>query len=218
MGDATKSRAGREDSYDIETSVMSPLTRSIAVRCHYLALAWVVGSVGAAALAQSPPKPRLAAPYVATPESVLHEMLVLAQVGPVDLGSGDGRLVISAVAQYHARGGFGVEIDPALVKLANENARKVGVADRVHFDEKDLFTADVREATVVTVYLLPSAMERLERKLAAELQPGTRVVVEDYPFPTWQPEKILDVETIDKLKISGQTLTQLFLYRVPTRK
>ena len=104
MGDATKSRAGREDSYDIETSVMSPLTRSIAVRCHYLALAWVVGSVGAAALAQSPPKPRLAAPYVATPESVLHEMLVLAQVGPgdfvVDLGSGDGRLVISAVAQY----------------------------------------------------------------------------------------------------------------------
>jgi len=192
------------------------------MRCRHLALAWVVGIVAGAALAQSPPTRQLAAPYVATPESVLHQMLMLAQVGPgdfvVDLGSGDGRLVISAVAQYHARGGIGVEIDPALVKLANENARRAGVADRVRFDEKDLFTADVREASVVTVYLLPSAMERLERKLAAELQPGTRVVVEDYPFPTWRPEKTLDVETIDKLKISGQTLTQLFLYRVPARE
>ena len=172
--------------------------------------------------AQPPAKVELAAPYVSTPESVAYQMLALAEVGPadfvVDLGSGDGRLVIGAVLQYHARGGFGVDIDPALVKLANDNARKARVADRVHFYEEDLFSTDLREATVVTVYLLPAAMERLERKLGAELKAGTRVVVEDYPFPTWRPARILDTETLDKLKISGQTLTQLFLYRVPARQ
>jgi protein-L-isoaspartate O-methyltransferase len=172
--------------------------------------------------AQAPPKVELAAPFVATPESVTHQMLSLAEIVPsdfvVDLGSGDGRLVIAAVVAYKARGGFGVEIDPALVALANDNARRAGVADRVRFYEQDLFRADLSEATVVTVYLLPAAMERLERKLLAELKPGTRVIVEDYPFPTWRPVRVLDVDTLDKLKISGQTLTQLYLYRVPNRR
>jgi len=160
-----------------------------------------------------------AAPFVATPWSIVDEILRLGEVGPadfvVDLGSGDGRLVIAAVARYGARGGYGVDIDGALVRAANDSAARAGVADRVRFDERDLFGADVRAATVVTVYLLPKVMARLERKLRAELRPGTRVVVNDYPFPTWTPERVVERDTLDKLAVSGMTFTQLFLYRVP---
>jgi hypothetical protein len=168
------------------------------------------------------PAPELAAPYVATPWSIVDAMLTLADVGPgdfvIDLGSGDGRLVITAVTKYGARGGYGVDIDPALVRLANANAAQAGVADRVRFEERDLFTADVHEATVVTVYLLPKVMARVERKLQAELAPGARVVVNDYPFPTWQPERTLERDTLDKVAVSGLTFTQLFLYRVGARR
>jgi hypothetical protein len=171
--------------------------------------------------ATSAPAPESAAPYVATPWSIVDAMLTLAGVGPddfvIDLGSGDGRLVITAVTKYGARGGYGVDIDPALVRLANANAAQAGVADRVRFEERDLFTADVRAATVVTVYLLPKVMGAVERKLRAELVPGARVVVNDYPFPTWQPERTLERDTLDKLAISGLTFTQLYLYRVPAR-
>ena len=165
--------------------------------------------------------PESVAPYVATPWSIVDAMLTLAGVGAddfvVDLGSGDGRLVISAVTKYGARGGYGVDLDPALVRLANANAAQAGVAARARFEERDLFTADVRAATVVTVYLLPKVMGAVERKLRAELAPGARVVVNDYPFPTWQPERTLERDTLDKLAISGLTFTQLYLYRMPAR-
>jgi hypothetical protein len=117
------------------------------------------------------------------------------------------------VARYGARGGFGVDIDAGLVRAASANAARAGVAARVRFEERDLFATDVREATVVTVYLLPRVMARLERKLRAELRPGARVVVNDYPFPTWIPSGTLERDTPDKLPISGTTFTQLFLYR-----
>jgi ribosomal protein L11 methylase PrmA len=146
-------------------------------------------------------------------------MLALARVGPgdyvIDLGSGDGRLVITAVTRHGARGGFGVDIDPALVKLANENATRAGVADRVKFYERDLFATSVRDATVVTVYLLPAAMAKLEPKLLAELRPGARVVTHDYPFPTWHVARNVSLDSLDKVKINGQTFTQLWLYEVP---
>jgi trans-aconitate methyltransferase len=165
--------------------------------------------------------PESAAPFVATPWSIVDEILTLAEVGAgdfvIDLGCGDGRLVVSAVARYGARGGYGMDIDPALVRLANDNARAAGVADRVRFEERDLFVADVSAASVVTVYLLPKVMARLERKLLAELAPGTRVVVNDYPFPTWKPVRVVERDSLDKLVISGMTFTQLFLYRVPPR-
>jgi len=107
-------------------------------------------------------------------------MLTLAAIGPgdyvIDLGSGDGRLVTTAVAKYKARGGLGFEIDPKLVKEANEKARNAGVGDRVKFVERDLFTADVSEATVVTLYLMPGMLGRVEDKLQKELKPGTRVI------------------------------------------
>jgi len=166
--------------------------------------------------------PESAAPFVATPWSIVDAMLTLADVHAgdfvIDLGSGDGRLVITAVTKYGARGGYGVDIDPDLVKLANATAAQAGVADRVRFEERDLFTADVHEATVVTVYLLPRVMARVERKLATELAPGARVVVNDYPFPTWTPERTLERDTLDKVAISGLTFTQLYLYRVPPRR
>lgn len=174
-----------------------------------------------AGVARGGDAPGSAAPFVATPWSIVDEILRLGEAGPadfvVDLGSGDGRLVISAVARYGARGGLGVDIDPALVRLANDNAAKAGVADRVRFEERDLFATDVRAATLVTVYLLPRVMARLERKLRAELAPGARVVVNDYPFPTWTPERVVERDTLDKLAVSGMTFTQLFLYRVPGR-
>jgi SAM-dependent methyltransferase len=173
-------------------------------------------------IAQSAATPEIAAPYVATPPSIVDEILTLAEVGPgdyvVDLGSGDGRLVIAAVAKYKARGGFGVDIDPALVKLANANAAKVGVADRVRFYERDLFKTDVSEATVVTIYLLPRVMARVEKKLLAELKAGARVVVHDFPFPTWQPDEVVEQDALDKIATTGMAFTQLFLYTVPPKR
>ena len=157
-----------------------------------------------------------AAPYVPTPVSIVDEMLTLAGVGPddvvVDLGSGDGRLVISAVTKYKARRGFGVDINPALVKLANENAAKAGVADRVQFFERDLFVTDVSTATVVTLYLLPSIMAKVETKLQADLKPGTRVVSHDYPFPTWAVTRTKELDVAEKVRISGTSFTRLLLY------
>jgi cyclopropane fatty-acyl-phospholipid synthase-like methyltransferase len=172
--------------------------------------------------AQPAAAPEVAAPYVATPSSIVDEILTLADVGPgdyvVDLGSGDGRLVIAAVAKYKARGGFGVDIDPALVKLANANAAKAGVADRVRFFERDLFKTDVSDATVVTIYLLPRVMARVEKKLLAELKPGARVVVHDFPFPTWQPDEVVEQDSLDKIAVTGMAFTQLFLYTVPPKR
>ena len=186
-------------------------------------LASIVLAVAAlAASAQPASAPRNVAPSVATPVSIVDEILALAEVGRgdfvVDLGSGDGRIVIAAVAKYHARGGFGVDISPAMVALSKENAAKAGVGDRVRFYQRDLFETDVREASVVTVYLLPGAMADVGRKLRAELRPGTRVVAHDFPFPDWGPERTLAVDSLDKIKVTGFTASQLFLYRVPERR
>ncbi|MEJ7670259.1 MAG: class I SAM-dependent methyltransferase [Casimicrobiaceae bacterium] len=168
------------------------------------------------AQAPAPAMVEPAAPYVPTPASIVDEMLALAGVGPndvvVDLGSGDGRLVISAVTKYQARRGFGVDIDPALVKLANENAAKAGVADRVQFFERDLFATEVSAATVVTLYLLPSIMAKVETKLLAELKPGARVVSHDYPFPTWPVTRTKELDVSEKVRISGTSFTRLLLY------
>jgi len=161
------------------------------------------------------------APYVQTPTAIVDRMLTLAKVGPgdyvVDLGSGDGRLVTTAVSKYKARGGMGVEIDGKLVKEANANAAKTGVGDRVKFVEGDLFKANVGDATVVTLYLLPSMMGDVEAKLAKELKPGTRVVSHDYPLPSWKHVDVVAFDTDEKVPISGTTRTVLLLYRVPAK-
>jgi SAM-dependent methyltransferase len=190
-------------------------------------LLWTVLAVAtialapAGAVAQPTATHEVVAPGVPSPGSVVDAMMELAGVGPgdyvVDLGSGDGRIVIAAVAKHHARGGFGVDINPVAVAQANENAIKAGVGDRVQFHERDMFATDVGEATVVTIYLLPSIMGKVERKLRAELKPGARIVVHDFPFPDWRPEKTILVESLDKLGVTGFALSQLYLYRVPSR-
>lgn len=161
------------------------------------------------------------APYVPTPTAIVDRMLTLAKIVPsdyvIDLGSGDGRLVITAVAKYKARGGMGVDIDRDLVKLATANAEKAGVAGAVSFVAGDLFLADVEKATVVTLYLLPSMMADVETKLRKELKPGTRVVSHDYPLPSWKPVEVVTFDTEEKIPISGTTRTVLLLYRVPAR-
>jgi len=181
-----------------------------------LTLAVVTGSTSA-----QDKKPESAGPYVPTPWVIVDEILKLGGVGPndyvVDLGSGDGRLVLTAVTRFKARGGFGVDIEAALVADANARARKEGVADRVQFHVRDLFETRVGEASVVTLYLLPTSVPKLEPKLLAELAPGSRVVSHDYPFPDWPHDRYVKLDVPEKVAITGTPRTTLYLYTVPAR-
>ena len=147
--------------------------------------------------------------FVPTPQEVVDEMLRLANVkkGDVlyDLGSGDGRIPITAARKYGVRG-VGIDIDPARITEANENARRNGVTDLVKFRQDDLFKSDFREATVVTLYLLPDLNEKLRPKLWAELKPGTRVVSHQFDMGKWKPEKVVE--------LSGRTI---YFWTIPAR-
>jgi len=135
--------------------------------------------------------------YVPTPPEVVAAMLKVAKVGPgdvvYDLGCGDGRIVISAVKDFGAKTGVGIDIDPQRIKEARENVRQAGVADKVTILEADLFTTDISRATVVTLYLLPSLNRKLMPKLMAELKPGTRIVSHAFDMGDWAPEQELEV-------------------------
>ena len=159
-------------------------------------------------------------PYAATPDSVVEAMLSLAAVGPrdflIDLGSGDGRLVIAAAKQHGARG-LGVDIDAKLVELAVRFAERDGVADRVQFREQDLFDTDLRSATVVTIYLLPGIMGRVAQKLKAELAPGTRVVVHDFPLPGWPVDRVESFDVPEKRDYTFNERATIYLYTMPQR-
>ena len=161
-----------------------------------------------------------AGPYVPSPQSVVADMLRYAEVGPsdflIDLGSGDGRIVLTAAKLFGARG-FGVEIKENLVKQANEAAHKEGLADRVKFVKQDLFKTDISKATVITMYLLPDTVNLLKDKFLAELRPGTRIVSHDYPLTGWIPEKYVQMDLEDKVQISGVTTTLIYLYVVPAK-
>jgi len=130
-------------------------------------------------------------PFVPTPERVVEKMLEVARVGPkdvvYDLGSGDGRIVIAAARTHGARG-VGIDIDPERIQEARDNARKAGVSERVEFRQEDLFKADFRDATVVTMYLLSAVNLRLRPKLLAELKPGTRIVSHAFNMGDWKPD------------------------------
>ncbi len=161
-----------------------------------------------------------AGPYVPSPESVVSDMLRLAEVGPddfiVDLGSGDGRIVLTAAKVFGAKG-FGVEIKDDLVRYANEAARREGLADRVRFLKQDLFKTDISAATVLTMYLLPDTVNLLRDKLLAELRPGARVVSHDYPLSGWMPETFREMELEDKVEVTGVPTTLVYLYVVPAK-
>jgi SAM-dependent methyltransferase len=134
--------------------------------------------------------------YVPTPHHVVAEMLRLAAVTPTDvvydLGCGDGRVLIAAAQLYQARG-VGVDIDPERIEESRVNARQAGVVDRVKFLQQDLFETDIREATVVTLYLLPQLNRQLRPKLFSDLRPGTRVVSHDFDMGDWQPDQVIHV-------------------------
>jgi hypothetical protein len=161
-----------------------------------------------------------AGPYVPSPQSVVADMLKVAGIGPgdfvIDLGSGDGRIVLTAAKVYGASG-FGVEIQDNLVRLSNEAAKNEGLAGRVKFLKQDLFKTDISQATVLTMYLLPNTVNMLSEKLQTELRPGTRIISHDYGLTGWIPEVTRQFDLEDKIKISGVTTTIIFLYVVPAR-
>jgi SAM-dependent methyltransferase len=139
-------------------------------------------------------------PFVVTPDNVTLAMLEAARVGPrdyvIDLGSGDGRIVIAAAKRFGARG-LGVDNDPGLVQLSRENARKAGVADRAEFREQDLFITDLKPATVVTLYLLPAVNLQLRPTLLG-LAPGTRIVSHDWDMGEWQADRKMTIPAPEK--------------------
>ena len=136
-------------------------------------------------------------PYVPTPPEVVEAMLKLGEVkkGDIlyDLGCGDGRIVIMAAQKFEARG-TGIDLNPERIKEANANAKQAGVTDRVRFLEQNLFDADIHEATVVTLYLLPDVNLRLRPKLLKDLKVGTRIVSHQFDMGEWKPEKKVDMD------------------------
>lgn len=137
-------------------------------------------------------------PYVPTPNEVVVAMLELANVKGddvlYDLGSGDGRIVITAAQKYGTRG-TGIELRPELVEQSRENAKKAGVSDHTQFLQQDIFKTDLSDATVVTLYLLPDVNLQLRPKLFKELKPGTRIVSHDFDMGEWKPEKVVQVKS-----------------------
>lgn len=135
--------------------------------------------------------------YVPTPPEVVDAMLKVANVrtGDVlyDLGSGDGRIVITAAQKFGVRG-TGIDINPERIAEANENAKKANVTDKVRFLNEDLFEAKFNDATVVTLYLLPSLNLKLLPKLLSDLKPGTRIVSHAFDMGTWKPEQTLNID------------------------
>jgi ribosomal protein L11 methylase PrmA len=148
--------------------------------------------------------------FVPTPQEVVEDMLRLADVkkGDVlyDLGSGDGRIPVTA-ARLHGVRGVGIDIDSERIREARDNARRNGVEHLVQFRQQDLFEADFREATVVTLYLLPDLNLKLQPRLLAELKPGTRIVSHQFDMGDWKPAK--------KLEVNGRTV---YFWVVPERK
>jgi tRNA A58 N-methylase Trm61 len=147
--------------------------------------------------------------FLPTPQEVVDAMLKLAKVGPndilYDLGSGDGRIPITAAKTYGARG-VGIDIDPQRIREANENLKTAGVGDKVRFLNQDLFTSNISEATVVTLYLLPSLNLKVLPKLNAELKPGTRIVSHAFNMEGYPPQQQIDV--------NGRTV---YMWTIPIR-
>ena len=156
-----------------------------------LHIAWAV-----LLLSQGRPDATELAPYVPSSPEVVDRMLTLAKVGPkdvvYDLGCGDGRIPITAATKYGARG-VGIDIDPQRVKEATERIQKAQVTDKVKILNQDLFTTDISEATVVTLYLLPSLNLKVLPKLNKELKPGTRIVSHAFDMGSAKPLETLNV-------------------------
>ena len=168
---------------------------------------------------QSERKRQFDVPYVPTTEQAVRAMLKLADVKNTDivydLGCGDGRIVIAAAKTYGAHG-VGIDIDPDRIREAKANAKKADVENLVRFEENDLFQADFREATVVTLFLLRSINLKLRPKLLQELRPGTRVVSNTFDMGDWRPEKEQSLPGADHDE-STYLSHKFFLWTIPQR-
>lgn len=160
----------------------------------------------------------LSVPYVPTPQDVVERMLEIAKVSSkdylIDLGSGDGRIVITAAQKYGTRG-FGVDLNPQRIAEALENAQQAKVTDKVAFYERDLFTTDLSPATVITMYLLPRVNLELRPKLL-ELKPGTRLVSHDFSMEDWKPDVHIVMDAKDKYGGHGGR-SDIYFWLVPAK-
>jgi SAM-dependent methyltransferase len=188
-------------------------TTIMPIAATFIAMAFLGGCVVTSAPSGTPPERAYAGLWVPSPPEVIAAMLELAEVGPddvvYDLGSGEGEIVIAAARRYGVRA-VGVELDHERVQSAEKNAADAGVTSRVTFVERDLFEVDISEATVVTLYLFPELMRRLQPKLLRELRPGTRIVAHDFALPDWRPEQTIEVR-LDRVR-------RVYLWTVPPRR
>lgn len=172
----------------------------------------------ATATAVAPAHAQDEVPFVVSPEPVTLAMLAIARVGPrdvvLDLGSGDGRIVITAARRFGARG-LGVELSPQLVEKSRDNARRAGVTERAQFLVQDLFETDLTQASVITMYLLPEVNLQLRPKLLA-LKPGTRIVSHDWDMGDWKPDRTLVVDAPDK-PVGLEKKSRVHFWRVPAQ-
>lgn len=192
-----------------------PMNRRMALQTAVLLTAAVWSSARAA-----DDNLKTGGPYVPTPQTVVDSMLRMAAVTEkdyvIDLGSGDGIIVLTAARQFKASG-MGVDIDPDLVKLSNATAQKLGVAARVKFVQQDVFKTDLASASVLTLYLLPAMMLNLRTKLFSELKPGTRVVSHDYHLGDWSPDDSISFDVPEKESVTGVPRATVMLWFVPAR-
>lgn len=198
-----------------ETLLVAPMSAQNVLRAFSTILLTLAAPVLGAAEYE-----RTGGPYVPTPQAVVDAMLDFAKVGPrdfvVDLGSGDGRIVLTAAQRYNARG-FGVDIDSELVQQSNVEAQRRGLGERVSFREQDVMQARIGEASVVTLYLLPGMMQSLQTKFLSELKPGTRIVSHDFPFTDWKPDRQASVDVPEKYGTAGNWKSTIFYWMVPAQ-
>jgi SAM-dependent methyltransferase len=190
-----------------------------ATRDRFVAAALTFAAAAVFALAARAQDPEIRAPFITTPEDVVERMLTLAGTGPsdyvIDLGSGDGRIVIAA-AKLHGARGLGVDIDAKLVALSRENAKRAGVASLAQFEERDALQTDLSRATVVTLYLLPFLIDQLQPRLLGELRPGSRIVSHSFAMKGWKPDRVENMQVRSPHAQQGDQST-LYLWIVPAQ-
>jgi hypothetical protein len=181
---------------------------------------WLAGLLCCFAAVAAAQEERTGGPFVPTPQAVVDEMLKLADVRKddfvIDLGSGDGRIVLTAARRYEAHG-MGVDIDGDLVEKSNAEAQRDGLDGRVSFHQQDVLKTDISGASVLALYLLPSMMQSLRSKILSELKPGSRVVSHDFEFGEWQPDRKITVDAPDKYGSGSNWTSHVMLWVVPAR-
>jgi hypothetical protein len=184
-----------------------------------LLTAFILAAAGGA-LAFAADIVRSGGPYVPTPQNVVDKMLEVADVSSndfvMDLGSGDGRIVLTAASRHQARG-RGIEIDTDLVDQSNREAHRRGLERFVQFRNEDALKTRIDEATVLTLYLLPELMNQLRDRIYSELKPGTRVVSHDFRFNGWIPDRSVTVDIDEKYGSAGAWQSTIYLWIVPAK-